>query len=386
MKLERLHTLLHKYPVNEVKNIGDCEKYHYVYLIVFESGCYYIGKHSTRNLNDGYFASGILPNRLKAQGELYSRSILSYEKNSTDALFLESTILSNGVIYSNHNCLNCYPGSPPSAEGSTVIHKNNKFKMINPKLLEHYLENGWILGAPKRVRVTNATEDRYVLEDELDEFLRIGYVLGRVALRGRTFIEREGVLKFIANADLQSYRLGGWVLKHPHEGMKVLRKGSKIIKTDSSRVNEYISEGYEPTSTVDGLIYIRRNGKFKRVSPCELHDYLSSGWETGTNIEGTVYVNNGLREFRIIPAKLHEYEANGHVKGRLNWTWLNNKISEVRINPNNIEEIAKYSSLGYVLGKKPRTCKRKVTKNGEVRYIIEKKIEGYVARGWMVIH
>jgi hypothetical protein len=387
MNIEQLDDLISKYPLNKVQGVGTDGKYHYVYKIVFENGLYYIGKHSTSDLLDDYFASGKLPNKYKNEGYLFIREILSYEKSSKSALFLESCILSNGSIYGQPECLNCYPGSPPSTQGSIVIKKNNRFKMINKKLVDYYLENGWELGAPKRIRMSNGLEDKYVLLDEIDEYENIGYFTGRVKMHDRIFIEMDGKFKFISPTDIVKYETLGWIKKHPHEGTTVLKRDGIVVKVESTKVESLLEQGYVRTSTVEDLIYIRKEGKFRRVAVEDVSSYLENGWELGTNICGTIYVNDGIREFRINAEVVDEYvRERSCVIGRLNYVFLNNGIKEVRINPNNKTKISEYVQGGYVIGKLTRTTKRKVKKGGEIRYIIEKKLQGYVDRGWEIIH
>jgi hypothetical protein len=386
MEIEKLNRLLDKYPLNRDCRTGVDGKYHYVYLIVFENGFYYIGKHSTTNIDDGYFASGALPIRCRDKGYSYTRFIISYEDSSKSALFLEADILSNGAIYHQDDCLNCYPGSPPSNQGHAVIRKGNKFKMVDRKLLTSYIEKGWEIGPPKRIRMTNFEEDRYVLPVEIAEYEAKGFVIGRVACRGRTFITKNGKYKFIKKADSLKYELDGWEVKHPHEGLKVLRKGRELVKVNPSEVDNLLKNGYSASSTVESLIYIRKNGKFRRVKPFELDEYLNSGWEIGTNILGTVYVNDGEREYRIKPEALDEYICSGCVEGRLNWVWVNNGTESIRLNPNDTVLVLEYLNNGYSIGQKTRTSKRKVTKTGEVRYIVDEKLEQYLSRGWTLLH
>ena len=44
---------------------GDKRKYHYIYKVTRDDGKYYIGMHSTNELEDGYFGSGKLITRSK---------------------------------------------------------------------------------------------------------------------------------------------------------------------------------------------------------------------------------------------------------------------------------------------------------------------------------
>lgn len=387
MNIERLDELISKYPTNKVQHVGDDGKYHYVYKIVFENGFYYIGKHSTHNINDNYFASGKLPNKYRTEGYSFTREVISYEKTSECALFLESCILSNGLIYSPEECLNCYPGSPPSLFGSVVIRKNSKFKMVNRKLVDYYLGIGWELGAPKRIRMTNGNEDKYVLPEYIEEYEKIGYVIGRVNCRDRIFVELDGKFKFILISELSKYEESGWVRRHPHCGTRVLKNDNVLVKVGLVESESLINRGYLPASTVDSLKYIRKDGKFRRVSLDDLPNYLANGWSLGTNICNTVYINDGFREFRVSPGKVEDYIKNKSCTiGRLNFLFLNDGVNEIRLKPSEEAKIPEYISKGYVIGKKVRTNKRKVVKNGEVRYIVDKKLQGYIDRGWEVLH
>lgn len=386
MDIEKLKKTLKTWPLNPYQKKGVDGKYHTLYLIFFENGFYYVGKHSTDNLNDRYFASGKLPKRYRDFGYLYIREIISYENSDECALFLETSILSNSIIYDNELCLNCYPGSPPSAQGTIVIKQGNRFKMCNPKLLDYYLENGWVVGAPKRVAMTNFSEDVTVLESQVDEYLENGYVFGRSKVRGRVFINKDNVYKFILKTSLPEYLNNGWVVKHPHSGRVVLARENNVVKINDSELDEYLAKGYSKTSTVDGLKYIRKNGKFKRVHLDELPTYLNNGWELGTNINQTVYMNNGINEIRVNNNEIHIREKEGFIKGRIKFVYLNNDIIERRLNPNELEKINTLIENGFKIGKIVRTKKRKVIRFGEIRYILEGSLPSYLKNGWEIIH
>ncbi len=76
--------------------------YHFIYKITSKSGKYYIGRHSTKNLNDGYFGSGKWIRSLKNKTELH-REILEYcsEDNIKDR---EQYYLNENV--GKDNCMN----------------------------------------------------------------------------------------------------------------------------------------------------------------------------------------------------------------------------------------------------------------------------------------
>ena len=59
---------------------ADQRKYHYIYKITRDDGKYYIGMHSTDDLDDGYFGSGQRISRsIKKHGrERHSKQILEF--------------------------------------------------------------------------------------------------------------------------------------------------------------------------------------------------------------------------------------------------------------------------------------------------------------------
>ena len=54
--------------------------YHYTYITASKSGCYYVGRHSTKKINDNYFGSGKWVKACKRLGvELHKRILYFYE-------------------------------------------------------------------------------------------------------------------------------------------------------------------------------------------------------------------------------------------------------------------------------------------------------------------
>lgn len=87
--------------MNILKNVGDDGKYHFVYKTVCKSnGKYYIGKHSTSNLDDGYLGSGkLLKQALKKYSkENFVREILCFCSSEEEVYLKEHEIVTQEVV------------------------------------------------------------------------------------------------------------------------------------------------------------------------------------------------------------------------------------------------------------------------------------------------
>lgn len=82
-------------------------QYHYIYKIIRDDGMFYIGRHSTNNLDDGYFGSGI---RIVRSVEKYGRSrhtiaILEFLPSLADVKIREEQIVNEDILL-DPMCLN----------------------------------------------------------------------------------------------------------------------------------------------------------------------------------------------------------------------------------------------------------------------------------------
>jgi hypothetical protein len=77
--------------------------YHYIYKTMSESGKYYIGRHSTSNLEDNYLGSGTWVRYIKDKTSL-RKEILLFCDTFEQLLELEKTLISEHV--SHDNCMN----------------------------------------------------------------------------------------------------------------------------------------------------------------------------------------------------------------------------------------------------------------------------------------
>ena len=78
--------------------------YHFIYKTTSNSGKYYIGRHSTKNLNDGYFGSGKWVRSLKDK-TILTREILlfcdEFELKNNEKILLEENIGKEGCMNFN---------------------------------------------------------------------------------------------------------------------------------------------------------------------------------------------------------------------------------------------------------------------------------------------
>ena len=91
-----------KWTVQKSPVIGYDGNYHYLYLSERDDGKIYIGKHSTKNLNDGYVGSGIEVVESINNGHTFKKTVLEYFKNSNAAFEEERKVVNNRML--NESC------------------------------------------------------------------------------------------------------------------------------------------------------------------------------------------------------------------------------------------------------------------------------------------
>lgn len=90
---------------------ADKRKYHYIYKITRDDGRYYIGMHSSDNLDDGYFGSGKKITRsIKKHGkEKHAKEILEFLPSRKELKAREEEMITE-EIRSDPFCMNLAPG------------------------------------------------------------------------------------------------------------------------------------------------------------------------------------------------------------------------------------------------------------------------------------
>jgi len=131
---------------------------HFIYKTIHKNGKYYIGRHSTANINDDYIGSGKWVSQIKNKENL-SREILEYAESFQRLIELEDTYLDEH--FGKPNCMNLSNKSTGWAVGEANPMKReevkNKFKgknhwtSKNPDLLNKVKgENHWMSRNPER--------------------------------------------------------------------------------------------------------------------------------------------------------------------------------------------------------------------------------------------
>ncbi len=185
---------------------GKDQQYHYVYRIDnLINGRYYLGLHSTKNLDDNYRGSGkFLKMAIKKHGiDNFHKTILQFADSRDDLHVLEEQVV--GDLWKNDcRCYNCKPG------GDCCPIDASSFKQINGKKVI-CLETGIIydtlidlakdLGAstPKSHELNRKTlkgkhyalyEQKY--DDEVERLLKIQQIDDQIKQR---FIQSKNNLK-----------------------------------------------------------------------------------------------------------------------------------------------------------------------------------------------
>lgn len=115
---------------------------HFIYKTTHKNGKYYIGRHSTDNLNDGYVGSGKWPRSIKDKTSL-TREILEYADDIDSLIILEGEYLTR--YYGKPGCMN---GNINPVGFST----GDQNPMRNPETVSKISgDNHWLKITPERI-------------------------------------------------------------------------------------------------------------------------------------------------------------------------------------------------------------------------------------------
>jgi len=106
---------------------------HFIYKTIHKNGKYYIGRHSTDNIDDGYIGSGKWPLSIKDKSTL-TREILEYAESFAEVKELERKYLAEN--FGKPNCMNRTP--------DPIGFDTDNNPMKNPEIVNKFKgENHW---------------------------------------------------------------------------------------------------------------------------------------------------------------------------------------------------------------------------------------------------
>ena len=426
-------------------------RFHYFYKIVNNiNKKYYFGIHTTDDLFDGYCGSGVI---LKCVYKKYGKGnctkhILKFFDDRKSLLDYEKYIVDEDLINSNE-CYNIIPGGGGSyntmtpvitLDGESIVvskteYKNNKKlykhptlgkirinngilnKMVDPKLLDKYLNNGWVRGETFKsclgkilVNYDNI-EERFIYESELDEYLKNGWIRGgksrnkgkKSFAKNLMWINDGHSQKRIPQNQLDHYLNSGWVIgvcQSTTTGYVRITNGVYDKNINPKNIDElefYLSEGWvrgSCHSTNKDFIWVNNGKDTKCISKNNIDEYLSSGWVRGRlDIDGAytlgkVAIHKDKKVLMVDPKNLDNYLNNGWKKGNPK-SGGNINSGKIRVSKDGItkcilsEDLNTYLNDGWVRGsKKWKTKKIRIT-NGEVeKMIMESELDDYIKIGY----
>lgn len=143
--------------------------YHFTYITICNTTHkFYIGKHSTKNLNDGYIGSGnYIQKAISKYGkDSFTRHIIQFFNNEEDAFLNEAKILTEEVIKTYNDDLDmCYNLQSGGSGGTIYISNSTRKKM---SIANKEIQNRPDVKA-KRKEIQNRPEVKAKIREALKE-------------------------------------------------------------------------------------------------------------------------------------------------------------------------------------------------------------------------
>lgn len=106
------------------------QMYHYTYITTHNNGKYYVGRHSTSDINDKYIGSGKWVKSIKDKDDL-SKTILNYYKSFGELMQAEKELILENI--NNPRCMNFNNNPVGFASGNLNWARSPEAKLIKSK-------------------------------------------------------------------------------------------------------------------------------------------------------------------------------------------------------------------------------------------------------------
>ena len=393
--------------------IGENNQYHYFYKIVNNiNNKYYLGIHSTANLNDRYPGSGkALANAYKKYGVAnFTKYILKFFKTREELSIYENQCVTQDIL-SDENCYNIIPGGAGQMIGYAAMadsEGNNHFIKVTD---ERYLSGEYRHPTKDRIHINNGNKTKLVYEKDLQKWFDKGWVIGQVhkSCLGKILIYNpiEDRELFIYEEELSMYLNSGWERrgKSRNKGQESFCKGFNWInngnickRVSDNELQNYLDDGWQKGPIqrfTTGYIRITKNGVTKNIPPeHDIQPYLDDGWVLGSHnkkMADNRWVNKDGITKCIHKSELDEYLNNGWMRGSNRIVRPNlGKIAVYKDDKTimiEVSELDEYLNNGWMRGN-PKTggdqCGGKIciTKNGINKKVSPDKLGKYLTDGW----
>lgn len=387
--------------------------YHYTYKIVEDStGKYYLGMHSTLDIDDGYSGSGfIVCNIFRKKGTKgYTKYILNFYNSREDLIKAEELLITINEL-NDPLCYNLIEG------GRCALHNENINSQSKNSKGCVYMYN---YNINKRTRVPKEDIDKYKLNGWTLGYGPIPDAVKNSGTKGMVPIHKEDKSKWININDLEYFLKNGWIRGHSYiknKGFKYMYIIDKDNNIHRNMVNPTDIEnklkigwhiGYGPVTsqtiingTIKGKIYIsNKNGDMKTIFPDEINEYINNGWSKG--LKGNIPHHHALvGRKRIYNPKdnvskivnvndVDKYISNGWVigmghrkpsgKGINTFIHKGNEYKKVKNT-----EIQKYIDNGWEIGGPAKGTVHIVNSNGGHKMVHKNEVNEYINRGWTIM-
>lgn len=174
-------------------------KYHYIYKITcIKNNRYYIGMHSTDNLEDGYFGGGKrIKNSVKKHGKDYHKKEILEFLESRDLLKIREREIVNEDLLVDTMCMNLALGGEGGGKIFNEKHMKSFSKAGNIKFQENLKDPEYKAAFGEKVRQNNiARRGKGMFSNEHN--------------KGRIWITNGVDNKFIIKDEFEKYSIDGW--------------------------------------------------------------------------------------------------------------------------------------------------------------------------------
>lgn len=312
-----------KYEILCEPMLGSDDKFVYIYKIeLLSTNEYYYGVHSTKKLDDGYIGSGHLLAKKYQTHDIseFKKYILYFFENIDDAYLFEHNLVNNTMLQ-DILCLNLVPGGRrhESNKGKKAMHNFIKTIYVNENEIDFFLKLGWVTGryldmsgeknpAYNKIWLNNGIVNKYVYKDDLEYYLNTGWIRGMLRykkniIKKHIWVNNGVEDKRILSDEIESFLKNNWTLGRLHY----------------NRDNENYSK------IAKQLRWINNGEINKKVLIDVLHEYLAQGWKPGRiNItpykkpieEKRCWITKDKINKKVFLSVVETYLENGWTKGK----------------------------------------------------------------------